>query len=212
MYIVFFAASLVFLFAYVFSTLLIFNKDNKGEPFSFRNHFAYELWIKRDKKEVVLNLLLLLSVGLFALTFILFAVKNFSVINLVSAIFATVIAFSVVVLFYLPLNKLRERCIFSILFAVFTTMLNGLIIFNSVNMMNQLEEKLILIPIVVSAIIVIIGIFTIFNPHLFNFDMQRNEDGTLQRPKYITLAFFEWLIIFSFLFSQIFIVIYPILK
>ena len=212
MHIISFSASIIFLVAYLFSTILLFNKDNSDAKFDFRNHFAYELFIKKDRNNFVLNLLLLLSALLFTLNFILFAVSYFNVINLVSAIFSVIISFSLMVLFYLPLNKLRERCIFSIIFAVAITMLNALLVFQSVNMIKQLEEKLVLIPIVVNALILIIGIFTIFNPQLFNFDMKRNEDGTLERPKYITLAFFEWLLILSFLFSQIYIVMFPLLK
>ena len=203
MYIAVFAFSVVSLALFLLSTILIYNKQNSEYVFDIRNHFTYELWLKKDTHNSYLGVLLFLSVASFTVNSVLFTINHFGVLNLMQSVMHLVIAFSVVTIFILPLSKLKERCVFSILLTVGVTILNGVIIFQCVNMMNQLEEKLVILPIVVSTLIVVIGIFTIFNPNLFNFNMSRDKEGNLIRPKIIFLALSEWLLVLSFLFSQV---------
>lgn len=212
MYIPLFATSVLFLVIFYFSAVFVYNKENPNERYDIRNHFAFELWIKKGHQNVFIDLFILISAVAFSINYIIYSIFNFSVFNVVNAFFSLLISFSLIVIFYLPLSKLKERCIFSIVLMTVVTILNAMQIYESFILRRQYENNLIYIPLIISAIIVIIGIITIFYPKLFDFGMNKNEDGSFSRPKFFPLAFFEWLIIFTFLLSQSYLVVVSLIK
>ncbi len=212
MYLPSFAVSIFLLIAFYFTASFVYNKENPDERYDIRNHFTFELWIKKGHKNVFLDFLILASATLFSANYIVFAIYNFSVLNTVNAFLALLVAFSIITIFYLPLSKLKERCIFSIVMMTAVTILNAMQIYEAFVLLKQYENNLLYIPIVVSALIVIIGIITIFYPKLFDFGMNKNEEGAIVRPSFFPLAFFEWLLVFTHLLSQTYIVIVAIVK
>ena len=207
MHIALLALSVLFLIAFYVAGTFVFNKNNPDDTYDIRNHFSFELWIKKGHQGVFIDVFMLLSATIFAANYILFSIKNFSVLNIFNAVLALLIAFSVISITYLPLSKLKERCILSIILITGTTILNALEIYESFTLIRQYENNLLYIPLVISAVIVIIGIIAIFYPKLFDFGMEKNEEGVMKRPSFFPLAFFEWLLIFTCLLSQSFIVI-----
>ena len=203
MHISLFIISIIFFVVFYVTARLVYQKKNAPEKYDIRNHFAYELWIKKDSFNAFIDVFLFLSVISFAVNFSLYAIYNFSIFSVISAVVALLVSFSVVVLFYLPLSKLKERCIFSIIFFVSVTILNALMIYHSFTLLRQYGNNLIYISVVFSALIDILGIIIIFNPKIFDFSMSRDQEGLLVRPKIISLAFFEWLLVFFIFFSQI---------
>ena len=195
--------SFIFLIAYVLITTFIYNQDNV-DNFSYFNHFPYEIYIKRGYKNALLNILLFL-VGLsFATNYILHAIFNFSVMEIFIAFVSVVVAFSFIAIFYLPLSKLKERCLCSILFFVSNIGLNALITINDIRIIKIYENNLGYISLVISLLILIICILFIFNPKLFDFCLEKKDEQTV-RPKIFYLAFGEWMLIYIFLFSQIYL-------
>ena len=207
MHIALLALSVLFLITFYVAGTFVFNKNNPDDTYDIRNHFSFELWIKKGHQGVFIDVFMLLSATIFAANYILFSIKNFSVLNIFNAVLTLLIAFSVISITYLPLSKLKERCILSIILITGTTILNALEIYESFTLIRQYENNLLYIPLVISAVIVIIGIIAIFYPKLFDFGMEKNEEGVMKRPSFFPLAFFEWLLIFTYLLSQTFIVI-----
>ena len=211
MYISLFILSIIFFIVYFLFAITLFNKNNK-EKYDIRNHFPFELWIKKGEDNVFINLILWISLTLFAVNYILFAVFDFSILSVISAAIVLYICFSIGVLFYLPLSKLKERSAFSISLITMTTIINAMIIWRCFTLIRQYENYLAYLPLVISSLIVVIGIIIIFNPKLFNFEMKKDESGVMSRPKYFHLAFSEWILIFISFFSQLYIVITSFIK
>lgn len=211
MYISLFILSIIFFVVYFLFAITLFNKNNK-EKYDIRNHFPFELWIKKGEDNIFVNLILWISLTLFAVNYILFAIFDFSILSVISAAIVLYICFSIGVLFYLPLSKLKERSAFSISLITMTTIINAMIIWRCFTLIRQYEKYLAYLPLVISSLIVIIGIIIIFNPKLFNFEMKKDENGVMSRPKYFHLAFSEWILIFISFFSQLYIVITSFIK
>ena len=204
MYIAIFVASILSLLIYILFTISLFNKGN--DNYNFANHFSFELFIKKGHRHVYLNIFLFLSSALFFTSFLLNSILYFSPIRISLAIFALCISLTLVAIFYLPLSKLKERCICSIMFFVANIGLNGLIIYQEIRNIKLYENNLYIIPLIISILILLVALFSVFNPRLFNFTASRNEEGVQIRPKYFQLALGEWLMIFTFLFAQIYLI------
>ena len=131
MHIALLALSVLFLVAFYVAGTFVFNKNNPDDTYDIRNHFSFELWIKKGHQGVFIDVFMLLSATIFAANYILFSIKNFSVLNIFNAVLALLIAFSVISITYLPLSKLKERCILSIILITGTTILNALEIYES---------------------------------------------------------------------------------
>lgn len=181
--------------------------NSYGEKYTFNNHFPFELWIKNGHKHFYLNALLFLSALFFAGNFIIDAIINFAVIKVTIAILALLVSFSLLAIFYLPLTKFKERCFCSIAFFIANAGVNGLILYYEVKEIRIFENYLAFIPLAISLIILIICIYDIFNPKIFDFSTTKDESGEQIRPKIFHLALGEWLLIFTFLFSQIYLLI-----
>ena len=174
------------------------------DGYRFSNHFPYELYNGKYYKYFYLNIFLLLTALLFTGNFVLKSITDFSPIQVVLAVLSLFASFTLLVLFYLPLTKLRERCICSIGFFISNSGINGLIIYQEVRNIRINESYLYLLPLIISLLILIVCIFSIFNPKIFDFKTIRNKDGVQVRPFVFHLALCEWLLIFTFLFSQIY--------
>lgn len=212
MYLPLFAISILFLIAFYIGATFVYNKNNPNDRYDIRNHFTFELWVRKGHPNAFLDVFILISTLAFAVNYILLSIFNFSVLSVANAILALLTSFSVITIFYLPLSKLKERCIFSIVMMTSISLLNAMQIYESFILIKQFENNLVYIPIVLSAVVVIIGVITIFYPGLFDFGMNKNDDGVISRPSFFPLAFFEWLLIFTYLFSESYIVIATMIK
>ena len=202
----FFVASLICLIVYVVFTSIILN-DGYKENYSFANHFAFELYIKRGHRFIYLNVFLYLVAALYTGNFIVHAIQDFSVINVILAVLALITSFCLIAIFYLPLTKLKEKCFCSIGFFVSIAGTNGLIIYQEIRNIRIYENMLYFIPLAFSILIFLFALFAILNPRIFDFNAPRNQEGVQERPRVFYLALSEWLLIFSFLFAQFYLMI-----
>ena len=212
MYLSLFIISALFLVTFYIAGAFVYNKNNTLEKYDIRNHFCFELWVRKGHQGVFIDVFILISAIIFFANYALFSIFSFSVLNVVNAFLALLIAFSVITICYLPLSKLKERCIFSIILITTSTVLNAMQIYESFTILRQYENDLIFIPIVVSSLIVIAGIIAMFYPRLFDFGMNKDQEGAIIRPKFFPLAFFEWLMIFITVLSPLYLVIVDIIK
>lgn len=202
----FFIASLISLVIYIVFTSIVY-VDNYQENYNFANHFAFELYIKKGHRFIYLNIFLYLVAALYTGNFIVYAIKDFSAINAIIAILALLTSFSFIAIFYLPLTKLKEKCFCSIGYFVSIAGTNGLIIYQEIRNIRIYENNLYFIPLAFSILVLLFSLFAIFNPKIFDFNAPRNQEGVQVRPKIFHLALAEWLLIFTFLFSQFYLMI-----
>lgn len=206
------AISIFFLGVFLaFSFPLYFKRER--ENYDLRNHFCFEILPHKSEPNFILFLIApaiyLLSI---VANFILFAITDFGVMNVVIAFVSLLMAFSVGVLFFLPLSKLKERSIFSIILIVLTAVINALLIYEETFYIKAYQDSLIYLPIVINGLILLFALVAVFSPRLFDFSVDKDESGVTRRKKIYPLALFEWIIILSFPLTQISIIVMEIIK
>ena len=206
------AISVFFLGVFLaFSFPMYFKRER--ENYDLRNHFCFEILPHKTEPNFILFLIApaiyLLSV---VANFVLFAISDFGVMNVVIAFVSLLIAFSIGVLFFLPLSKLRERSIFSIILIVLGAVINALLIYEETFYIKAYQDNLIYLPIVINGLMLLFTIIAIFSPRLFDFGVDKDEDGVTHRKKLYPLALYEWIIILSFPLTQVSIIVMQIIK
>lgn len=206
-----FALTIIFLAILLIVSPLLYKRRN-DEDFNIRNCFPFELNYRSEFKEnfsthLILALFILSSCGFYA-TFNM----NYSGYLLFVMIGGILSTFSIYALFYVPLLRLKSHIIAATL--AFTLRLaTSASIFIASWRMNQIEISWITITsIVLSGIAMFISLALIFNPKLtLNFKamevVKENGEKEYVRPKYISLALSEWIIIFLNIFNTLNIVL-----
>ena len=206
------AISVFFLGVFLAFSFPMYLKREK-ENYDLRNHFCFEILpIKQDPNFVLFIIaptIYLLSV---VANFIYFAITDFGVMNVVIAFVSLCIAFSIGVLFFLPLSKLKERSLFSIALLVLSAVINALLIYEETFYIKAYQDNLIYLPIIVNGVLLLFTVIAIFSPRLFDFSVDKDENGVSKRKKIYPLAFYEWIIILSFPLTQISIIVMEIIK
>ena len=212
MSIAFSVACAFFLATFLAFSLPMYYKKEK-EKYDLRNHFCFELLPPKTDKNYILYIVSpLLYLITFVLTFIFYAINDFGVMNVMVAFLALGIAFSIATIFYLPLSKLRERSIFSIILIVFVAAINGLLIYEETFYIKAYQNNLIYLPIVINGLLLLISIIAVFSPRLFDLGTDKDEKGLIVRKKVYPLALYEWLIILTLPLTQISVIIMEIIK
>lgn len=206
-----FASSVAIFLIYVGSAMFLYHKRELETP-TLSNHFPYELWVKKDQPQSYINLLLLISLALAATNFVLFAIYNYDIPNLVASFIAVFALFSIGSLFVLPLSKLREHASMSIFAITIGAIINIFLIYKEVRVWLINPDLLLLIPIIINSVAALFLVIFMFSPSLFRFNLDNNGDGTYSRPARFPLAIAEWASIGAILLSQISIVILDIVN
>ena len=205
-------ASVVFLAIFLVFSFPAYQKREK-EKFDLRNHFCFEILPpKTDNNFMLFIIPISLSLLCFVGNFVYFAITDFGAMNVVMAFISLLIAFSVGVLFFLPLSKLRERCLFSIIFIVLTAVLNALLAYEETVYRQMYLNIFVYVDFAVNGVILLFTLIIIFSPKLFDFSTKKNEDGTNERKRVYPLALYEWLLIMVLPLSQISIILMEIIK
>ena len=206
------AASVFFLGVFLAFSLPMYFKREK-EHYDFKNHFCFEILPDKHDPNFMISIIaptvFLLSV---VANFIYFAIGDFGVMNVVIAFVSLLIAFSIGVLIFLPLSKLKERSIFSIILIVLVAVINALLIYEETFYIKAYQDNLIYLPIIFNGLILLLAIVVIFSPRLFDLGVDKDENGVSKRKKIYPLAFYEWLLILSLPLTQISIVVMEIIK
>ena len=206
MEIAFFAASVVVFIAYITFASLFYKKKEK-ENFDMRNHFPFEMFIKKSDNNFMMNILLLIPFLLVATNFILFSINFYDVPTVLATFIAVALCFFAVASFVVPLSKFKEHCIISIFLLTFTAILNGFLIYKEIKLFSLNSDYILLLPMIINSIGGAFSIIMMFHPGLFKFEMEKDEFGGLKRPKAFVMTVGEWVSLFIILASQISIVI-----
>ena len=206
------AISVFFLGVFLaFSFPMYFKRER--ENYDLRNHFCFEILPDKHDPNYVLFLIapsiFLLSV---VANFVLFAITDFGVMNVVIAFVGLLIAFSIGVLFFLPLSKLKERSMFSIILIVLYAAMNALLIYEETFYIKAYQDNLIYLSIVINGLSLLFALIAVFSPRLFDFGMDKDDNGVSRRKKVYPLALYEWIIILSFPLTQVSIIVLEIIK
>ena len=206
MEIAFLASSIVLFVAYLVVSSILYKKREK-ERFELANHFPFELWIKEKGSDFILSIFLFMPFILLATNYILFAIKFADLPVYVATFLAVANCAIATLLFITPLSKLREHCILVILFITFTAILNGFLIYKEVKIWQQDVNYWLLLPMIINALIVLEAIIMLAHPSLFKFNMARDSEVNIVRPKRFAICIIEWGLMFSLLISQVSIIL-----
>ena len=188
-------------------------KNREKEKYDLRNHFCFEILPLKTSNDYILYMVMgFLYLASFLANFIYFTITDFGVMNVFIAFISLLITFSIGVIFFLPLSKLKERSIFSIVLIASVALQNALLIYEETFLIKAYENNLVYVSIVINALLLLLAVIAMFSPRLFDFALEKNEDGTTTRKKIYPLALFEWLLIISAPLSQLSIVIIEIIK
>lgn len=197
--------SIVFFIAYIIIATSIYKKE-KRETFDLRNHYAFELFIKRDRPYAFINVLLFISLAVLFANYLLFTIYNFGAKNVLISLAALFASISSFISFYLPPYKLKYFLSNKIFVTIFTAMINFMFIFvyfQDVNFKESIYFYFALVFSIVFGLICLVGSFFI---NINDLRMEHDEE-TLIRPKIIKMALFEWLAIIILPLSQIGIIL-----
>lgn len=204
--------SLFFLAAFVIFSTFAYQKRER-EKYNFSNHFCFEILPDKSHPTFIPHVAFgFIFLACYVANFIYFSITSFGAMNVAIAFVSLITAFSIGVIFYLPLTKLKERCIFSIVLIVLNALINALLIYQETFFIKAYENNLIYLAIVVNAILLVLSVIAIFLPNLFDFSTDKTEDGINIQKKVYPLALVEWILIFAVPLSQISIIIMEFIK
>lgn len=201
-----FASSLVVFIAYLVIAFISYKKREQ-ESFKMCNHFPYELWIKKGDSNFLLNIFIFIPFVIAAVNYVLFAVRFYDIPTLLSSLMAVILAFAAVSIFIIPLSKLREHCIMVIILMAFTAIHSGFLIYKEIRLWELDRNYILLLPLIINALCGIFALFNMFHPALFNFNMNRDSEGNLVRPRNFIIAICEWGLIIALLLNQTSIIV-----
>ena len=204
----------VLIVAIVFFALLVvvsplLYKRRIGVKYSFKNMFPFELNYKSVIREnfytyLFIALFVMASIGLFA-TFDLTYTNGFHIFAMIAGIICSLL---IVGIFMVPLINLRLHVIFASLFFTLNFACSASILISAWKSNQEYFSALKIVCIVIGFIIIILGFASIINPKMtldIRAEEQINENGekVMVRPKWVVLAFTEWLHIILFIINMI---------
>ncbi len=203
------AGSLIF-FVFSFITSRANFKKRFQKDYDLRNHFPYEFNYEAPFSlnilgNIALIMALALSIGLFALTAVKIKTNGYVLYSLITGIIYSIFAGAI---HFTPLKTMKTHMIFSVLLLglSFATpcaiALGGFAVY---------KETAKIFPLIIFIVGLTIGVFFFalaMNPKLsmnFKLIVGTDEKGNqiYLRPKYIMMAFTEWMDIFGLFVSQI---------
>ena len=192
-------------------------KKRFGTDYDFRNHFPYELNFEAPFSLNLLGNIALvmgcaLSTGLFALTLSEIRNNGFIIYALISgALYSIFIA----VINFIPLKTIKIHLLFAIFLFASAFATPCAIGLGAFNYYQGSKDVFSLVVMIISLTIGLFHFVLIMNPKLsLNIKMQvaTDEKGNqiYIRPKFIMMAFTEWMLIFSVALSQIMLILFMI--
>ena len=193
-------------------SFLLFKK-RKGEGFDMRNSFPFELSYQTRFQDsfythLLLALFVLAGCGFYA-TYDLKFSNGYLIFMMVGGILSTLAIYA---LFYNPFIRLKLHIInVAISFALTLAISTSIIIYSFLLTKNHLSWASIT-SIVLSSLSTIAILAIMINPRMdlnirFKEVVLENGEKEYVRPKYVTLAISEWLLIFLNIFNMLNIVI-----
>ena len=193
-------------------------KKRFDSNFDLRNHFPYEFNYEAPFSLNILgNVALILSVsfsvGFFALTAGSLKNNGFIIFSLISGVLYSLF---IGVMNFIPLKTMKLHMIFSILLYVCSFVTPSAIGLGVFSIYKETKEVFPLIVFIASIVVTLFNFILIMNPRLtMNIKMQvaTDEKGNeiYIRPKYIMMAFTEWILSFDMALSQILLILFMVI-
>lgn len=208
------SAFIIFFIAY-----FIFSRQNYkrrfGTDYDLRNHFPYEFNFEAPFSLNILgNVFLILacavSIGFFALTSAEIKNNGFIIYSLITGVLYSI---AIGVVNFIPLKTIKTHLLFSVILygvAFATPCAIGL---GAFNVYQGSKSVFALVTFIISMVVGLFHFVLIMNPKVsLNIKMQAaiDEKGNeiYIRPKYIMMAFTEWLLSFEMITSQILLILF----
>lgn len=191
----------VFFFA-VFIAASIFHYVNKYKSkYSIKNMFPYEFNYNSPFVENFWG-----NISFIAYTGIAIAFHYTCLLNpndgigIALNIAMTIASLFALFLLFIPLRYIRLHSVIAILSIVFSFLSSALLSIYGFKLNNTDNNMVYIVVFALAAVIALIQLVVIANPKLsmnFQYDTKKNDDGSVTyiRPKYIVMAFSEWIII-----------------
>ena len=207
------SASLVFFVSYFVLSRRNFSFRFKMN-YDIRNYFPYEFNFESRFVDNILGNCSLVMMAMFSISF--FAVSltylNLNSYLLFTAISGVILTILIAAMNFVPLKLGRIHLILAVILFAISFACPGSIALAAFREYQENNELYGLIIMIVSGIFSLFMFALTMNPKLtmnIKMETKTNEKGenVLTRPKYIVVAFTEWLSIFSLLLDEILIVI-----
>ena len=206
-----FLTTVLFIFLILASSLLYKKRNN--EQFNIRNCFPFELNYHSEFKEnfythLLIGLYVIASCGFYA-TFHMSYNNGYLIFIMIGGILSSLAIYA---LFYIPLLKIKLHIVVDAIYFALRLAISGAIIILSWRITQNNMSWASVTSIVLSAISFLATTGIIINPRLtldFRAKEAIKENGEKEyvRPKFVVLAFSEWLLIFLNIFNILNIVI-----
>lgn len=209
-----FISSAVLFFIIYFVLSCVNYRRRFNEQYDVRNHFPYEFNYEGTFADNLLgNIALILSGALSVSAFVFAGAQMHLNGLLLSAVGAGVLlSILLIVINFVPLKTMKMHLLFLVLLFVTAFATPALLGFTFFEHYQIYKDNISLAFFIVSMVIAGFIFIMIMNPKLsFRITMQKatDEKGNeyYVRPKFIVVAFSEWLILFSILLTQLILII-----
>ena len=206
------AASLLFFFAYLFLSQANYKQRFK-QKYDLRNYFPYEFNFGSKFTDNILGNVALILCAAFALG--LFSCSLVYRINngllLISLISGAVFTLLFVLINFIPLKLLKTHMIFAVMLFVASFATPAAIGLTAFGNFQETKNGVALTLFIISILGALFNFVLVMNPKLsLNIKMQvaTDEKGNeyYLRPKFIVMAFNEWISIFTLMASEILLI------
>ena len=210
------AASIIFFVFSIINSRANF-KNRFQKVYDLRNHFPYEFNYESPFSlnilgNVALIMSLAFSVGLFALTAVKVRTNGYVLYSLITGILFSIF---VGVIHFIPLKTMKTHMIFSVLLLGLAFITPCAIGLGSFAYYQETKKIFSLVLFIVSIVVGVFYFGVAMNPKLsMNFKLiaVTDEKGNqiYLRPKFIIMAFSEWLASFGLFVSQILLLLFMV--
>lgn len=188
-------------FALLITISFALYKKRNDSDYSIKNSFPFELNYNSEIKEnIYTHVFLALFVVVTCGFYVLYETSYSDGILLIAVIGGTLATLAIYSLFYISLYRYKMHIVVASIAVALTLGAVSSSVVIAIRMVNQMIKVTTVISLVISSCLALAILFIIFNPRLTG-DIRKMEvakdNGEVEyvRPKWIALAFSEWLLI-----------------
>ena len=208
------SSSILFFFAYFFFSSNNYKRRFK-DKYDLRNHFPYEFnyeskFFDNPLGNVSLIMSMLFSIAFYSLTAVYNNKNGLVLFVLISGIIYSIL---IIVLNFVPIKYLKTFLIISIFLFAASFICPASIALASWDHYRESKNVIALVLLIVAAIVALFNFVLTMNPKLslnIKMNVATDEKGNeyYVRPKYIMMAFSEWIMFFSLLIDDVLLVVF----
>ena len=179
---------------FFFLALSIIYKSIEKKNLRIFNTFIFEVSPSFKEKNAYLNYLLIFGVLISITPYVYYLFYHVHTFSMTIMIISVIMAFCLCTIPFIPLNKLREHFYLSLggMLALFILLaMEG---YYCVTLYRLYLDTNQLIAMIVAFSLALIVLINLLNPKLFDLKNKKNEQGEVERKRFILLAFSEWML------------------